>query len=197
MYTPLFPTILFSDTLSEISDQDLNFYKNSILNESLSTPLFDDKENKKHGKYTDNIQILNQKKFKLLKNIIESRVKVYLKKIYNIEYSIDIINSWGNITNKDTKIVKHHHLNSFISGCFYFNHGSNFNLYDPYIDNWMVDFKSQIKFTISPSPKLLVLFPSWIAHDSDISNNERVSLAFDVILRDKNNNVIIKNHDKR
>ena len=112
-----------------------------------------------------------------------------------MEYSIDIINSWGNVTSKSKKIVKHHHMNSFISGCFYFDYDSKFNLYNPYIDQWMVDFESQNKFVIAPSPKLLVLFPSWISHDSDISNNERVSLAFDVILRDKNNNVIIKKND--
>jgi len=195
MYTALFPINLLSETLHEISDKDLNFYKNSILNESLSIPFFDGKESKEHGNYTDDIQILNQEKFKPLKNIIKLKVKNYLKEIYKIEHSIDIINSWGNVTNKSKKIVKHHHVNSFISGCFYFNYDSKFNLYDPYIDQWMVGFESQTKYTISPSPKLLVLFPSWINHDSDISNNTRVSLAFDIILRDKNNNVIIKKND--
>ena len=119
---------------------------------------------------------------------------------YLVDYSmisgfqgIAIDNSWINIQKKNSKLKKHSHPLSSISGALYLKVDSNSSKIYFYNPNPFIQFSKTTGSTpyVSESawfePKVgdLILFPSWLMHgsDSDINNTEdRTVLSFNTIL---------------
>jgi uncharacterized protein (TIGR02466 family) len=88
------------------------------------------------------------------------------------------------------KINAHYHSNSLLSGVLYFdeNTPTRFFQHDKtrtLIKTSMAEntpFTSEI-FTVNAKPGRLLLFPSYLVHDSEPSDKERVTIAFNVMAK--------------
>ena len=101
--------------------------------------------------------------------------------------SIDI--SWINIQKKDSKLLRHNHTTSPISGVIYLkvdDYSSPLYLYNPnpyvYVTNTTQEKETNFHY-MSFKPKIgdLFLFPGWLFHGSDEEKNksdERIALSF-------------------
>lgn len=105
-----------------------------------------------------------------------------------------ITQMWANkyAPETDTKsggnIFSHFHSNSLLSGVLYFDENTPTRLYNHDKTRQIIKtssaestaFTSEI-FTINAMPGRLLLFPSYIVHDSQPSNKERITIAFNVL----------------
>ena len=105
-----------------------------------------------------------------------------------------ITQMWGNkyAPNTDEKtggnIYSHFHSNSLISGVLYFEENTPTRIYNHDKTRQIIKtssaentaFTSEI-FTINAMPGRLLLFPSYLIHDSQPSDKERVTIAFNIL----------------
>jgi len=106
--------------------------------------------------------------------------------------SVYITDSWINRSLAGMNRSRHNHVNSYYSGVLFFeHHPCQLNLYTPHPSViGTVPAETNIlnsqHWTFSPEPGLLVLFPSYIEHDTDPvdeAHSERHSVAFDTWVR--------------
>lgn len=87
-------------------------------------------------------------------------------------------------------INPHFHSNSFLSGVLYFDENTPTRIFNHDKTRHMIKtssaentpFTSEI-FTINAKPGRLLLFPSYLVHDSEPSDKERVTIAFNILPR--------------
>jgi uncharacterized protein (TIGR02466 family) len=178
----LFPTNILGVVLNEITDQELKDFKKYILNSNLQ------KDEGNTSKLTINQQLLNNDLFTKLNQQIIKYSKIYLNKIGHIYEDLQISNSWANIVNPGGHLSLHKHVNSYISGSFYFSESSEIEFFNPLHEKWIFTSSSSSKnifYKIKPISKLLLLFPSFIDHRVINSKNNRVSIAFNIIPKGK------------
>lgn len=182
----LFPTKILGKVLDNLSKDELDSYKDFILdncsiNEESETKL----------KHTQNQQILNLPIFDNLKNNILEYSKAYLDNLELVYEDLQFACSWGNIVYQNGYSGVHHHNNSYLSGVFYFDHSSPISFFNK---NNHQGFKLAPKnednnnesFTINPKPNLLLIFPSTLSHCILPSSNDmRISIAFNIIPKGK------------
>lgn len=121
----------------------------------------------------------------------------YLMEEQGYEYdSLEITNMWGNILQPQSSRsahAPHTHSNNFLSGAFYLKTSSEtapITFFDPRpqasvfqprrkklnrVNSHEMSFKSQTGYGI--------IFPSWLQHWVAQSNEERVSIAWNIIVR--------------
>lgn len=145
------------------------------------------------GEYTSNQQILEDSIFKETKEEIrEATLRYSREAVGHSILDLDFSTSWANITDDNKHIRRHSHANSYISGCFYLNQGSNINLHNPikkkdmYTLTPTTEFNANNKYTwdfisITPEPNMLIIFPSGLAHSVDPSPTRRHSVAFNTM----------------
>lgn len=105
------------------------------------------------------------------------------------QMNIKITDSWLNRSEHDMFRGRHNHPNSYYSGVIYFEeHPCALNLYNPHIPQvYATPRDSNIlnshHWRFTPEPGLIILFPSYMEHDTDMVNEQehgvRHSLAFD------------------
>jgi len=172
----LFPIVVLGEVLKEISINELNLYKEFLLKQEY--------EYDPPNGYTSKSQnILNENIFKNLKNNILNLSKKYLIRLNHEFEDLQMATSWVNIINKNESIHMHKHSNSYISGVFYLDQGTNFVLQDPLLDNWYFHptFSKYPRFEIKPEPGLVLLFPSFVPHYVEASKVNRISIGFNII----------------
>jgi uncharacterized protein (TIGR02466 family) len=187
----LFPTVVFSSILEDISQNEIKNYIDILKDEKLI-------DYNNYGSSTLDQNILDIPIFSKLKNSILDFSKEYIKNLGFKDYDFQICNSWGNIVDKNEEIMKHKHLNSFLSGCFYLSpNNSDISFVYPLSDKWLFylgerSFFDKEKpqtwetFRISPQQNQILLFPSWLEHFVHTSKNDnRVSIAFNLIPKGK------------
>ena len=141
---------------------------------------------------TNNLYVLNDPRLSNVKLFIESILRDYLIAIYNPinpeGLKLSITQSWFNYTKKEQSHHQHHHPNSIISGCLYFNADRNvdkimFGRALP--NNLQIQAKEQNMYTCVeayfPVDKGdIVLFPSTLEHSVPTTSDDktRISLAF-------------------
>ena len=184
----LFPTPLIMTKIEENTDE-LKLSHKFTRNDN------DQKYN--HVKHKDGKRILEDYP-KIRDLLLEKFVEVaeeYLE-YYSKDYIIST--SWITHTQKGDKSNIHKHLNSFWSGVYYFQDeyekgtaelsfsSPNEHQTDVYFDE--SDIKRYVisnsnAWVITPMPKLLLLFPSYLEHEILIHNvnTERLSLAFNIM----------------
>ena len=145
------------------------------------------------GEYSDNQQLLEDDFFKEVKQEVrETTLKFAQEAAGHSVQDLGISTSWANITDDNKHIRKHAHSNSYISGCFYLNQGSNINLHNPFETNDLymlapgVKFDANNRFTwdftsFTPQPNMLLIFPSRLAHSVDASPTRRYSIAYNTM----------------
>jgi uncharacterized protein (TIGR02466 family) len=118
---------------------------------------------------------------------LEKHIKNYTDKIGCGKCKIT--NSWINIQKKDSRLLKHTHPDSIISGVIYLNtdeKSSKLYFYNPnQIISWTrrelnTCYNNEYQYIV-PKNGDLFLFPSWLSHGShiDINNtDERMALSF-------------------
>jgi len=125
-----------------------------------------------------------------LKNKIQEVVDVCAKDFgFN---NLKLLNSWTTIQDKDSVLLRHHHAPCKLSGVLYINvdkEGPPLSFYNPnsFIGIYDFDFYNYntfYKFNIIPQIGDLILFPSYLNHDSNNENNKienRVAISFNMI----------------
>lgn len=177
-FIPTHPVFIFGEILKDISDSEIQKYKDFVLNDSYKKDLINE------SNYSTNQQVLNNTIFTNLKSKILDYSRIYLNKLNHTYENVQISNSWFNFVNNNEGIKGHVHVNSYISGVFYFDNDSPIDFFNPLDEKWY--FKPEIKsppFRINPKPNLLILFPSFYPHSITPSNslNPRLSIAFNII----------------
>lgn len=194
-YINLFPTVVSSTMLEDISDNEIQNYIEILKKEQWGNG-YDDSDFSPNGKHTINQFILDLPVFSKLKNNILNLNKEYFKNLGFIDHNFRICNSWGNLINKGESIPSHIHRNSLISGCFYLS-SDNSNIYfeNPIEKEWLFVMEKEkennnnlkkpqtwTQYGISPKPNQLIFFPSWLTHVTDKSKVDgRISIAFNII----------------
>ena len=184
-FIDLFPTSIFQDTIQNITDIDIISYKNFISKEHFL-------EDGYHmGKTSNNQQVLSNPLFKKLHDNILDSSRIYLREINHDFEDVQISCSWINLLNFNNYIRKHSHDNSYLSGVFYFDNSSPINFFHPLQNSYAFTpspsqtqntFRGSHYFTLTPTPKSIILFPSWLEHNvTPPQDNNRISIAFNVI----------------
>ena len=182
----LFPVKLLGEVLKDISYEEINSYKNFILNDCVHI------ESNDFMKNTENQSLVNLPLFLNLKNNILKYSKLYLDSL-NKEYEDTQIScSWGNILLKNGKVLAHHHSNSYLSGVFYLDHGSDIVFENSSNTQYKaIELPTKPgfhinRFKVTPKPNLLLIFPSHLKHSVVPSKeNHRISIAFNIIPKGK------------
>ena len=180
----IFPTKILGKILNNLSERELNSYKDFIVNNCSIN-----EESKTGLKHTQNQQILNLPIFDNLKNNILKYSKAYLDNLELVYEDLQFACSWGNIVYQNGYSEIHHHNNSYLSGVFYFDYSSPISFFNK---NNHQGFKLASKnnnnesFTIDPKPNLLLIFPSTLNHCILPSSSDvRISIAFNIIPKGK------------
>ena len=176
----------FSPTIGEMI---LDEYHEEILISSLKYAYTSN-----YAKITTNNRILEN--YPILKNLLLNKFYKFIKES-NLNYNnkFFITTSWITKLEKGSIDRLHYHKNSFYSGVYYFEDEYDFDcgnlcLYNPLIQLSDFDLNPPnyndyncSSFEIYPSPRRLILFPSYIQHQiqKNIGNKIRHSLAFNII----------------
>jgi len=105
-----------------------------------------------------------------------------------------ITQMWANKYSPNTEVKKggnihaHFHSNSLLSGVLYFDDNSPTRIFNHDKTRQIIKssnaentiFTSEI-FTVAAKPGRLLLFPSYLVHDSEPSDKERVTIAFNIL----------------
>tara|TARA_R100000742_G_C4265140_1_gene83130 strand:+ start:640 stop:1251 length:612 start_codon:yes stop_codon:yes gene_type:complete len=146
------------------------------------------------AKMSANYRILEN--YPILNNLLLNKFYEFIKES-NLNYDNEFIitTSWITKLEKNQRSQIHLHKNSFYSGVYYFEDEydsdcGNLCLYNPLTQLSDFDLRPPrfndfncSSFEIYPSPRRLVLFPSYIQHQiyQNINNKTRHSLAFNII----------------
>ena len=127
--------------------------------------------------------------FKSLADGIVNCSKIILEKFeYQFE-DVEITSMWGNVLNRGNAHPPHTHSNNILSGVYYLQSGSPIQFFDPRpaahifkprnSPNWdnsaMVQFNSVVDTAF--------FFPSWLMHWVPPTPNERISIAWNILVR--------------
>ena len=102
---------------------------------------------------------------------------------------IEITNMWGNLLSEGQSHAPHTHSNNILSGVYYLQSGSPIQFFAPRpaatilkprnTPNW--DNSGMIQF--DSVEDIALFFPSWLLHWVPSTSKERVSIAWNVIVR--------------
>ena len=172
-----------------LSDKDINNIKKDIFkNTNINT--------------TDNWQSnsflhKNEKYNSLTQKIIEIINKVLQDYEYDFD-SFEITGMWSNVLKPGEAHRPHTHSNNFLSGVFYVESDefANIQFMDPrpaanVIEPTIKSYNKEnsARWFFSSTKNTLIIFPSWLLHYVPVnkSNNNRVSIAFNIMLKGKIN----------
>lgn len=143
---------------------------------------------------TKNSYVLNEKILENLKNVIMLYVKDYFTKVLSTTAQPYITQSWLNYQTQDQFHHMHDHPNSIVSGVFYIktDEKDSVSFHKRIYETVLLDKTSLNAFNandINTSIRMgdLIMFPSSLLHSvsKKETNNERISLAFNVFVKGK------------
>ena len=186
---PLFSSPLVFTTIEDDTDE-LNNYKNFVRSDIDNISNTASNQN-----FNDIKRVLEY--YPRIGNILLNRFKEYSDEVLKYDNNYMITTSW--ITNVDEggSAQRHLHKNSLYSGVYYFQNDypegcaqleftspviqlSDFMVCPEESDCGVINSHS---WTITPRPKLLILFPSYVNHQVLVHKNDksRRSLAFNIV----------------
>lgn len=127
--------------------------------------------------------------FKLLvEGIVEVTKKILEDGGYEFE-KIEITNMWGNLLKEGNSHPPHTHSNNVLSGVYYLQSGAPIQFFDPrpaatifkprntpdWDNSGMLQFNSVVDTAL--------IFPSWLMHWVPPTPNERISIAWNILVR--------------
>ena len=136
-----------------------------------------------------------RKEFKDLVCFIENSAEKFTEEVLGIKKTdLSLIAMWSNVHSSGSKHHFHQHPNSFLSGVYYpyiqnCDNVGNILFVDPrqaknmvYADFTKPSCISDIIIWVSPDSGMLLLFPSWLEHGTDVficsNESQRVSISF-------------------
>jgi len=139
--------------------------------------------------------LLEKEEFIPLKNYLNSAIKLSLKeKEKTDKFDLKWMDFWYTIYNTGTNVEEHFHPNCIISGVYYLkcpkNCGDimfvdNNHNYKNYCVNIspLKTFTYQKNFKITPEEGMILLFPSWLPHKTELnqSSEDRIMFAFNLV----------------
>ena len=182
----IFPTPIYISKLNrELTNKELSFIDKTKLDTYNNEGNITSKEN----------YILNNIKFKNLKEDLDLRVQDYFQKVISPTNTITpyITQSWLNYTETNQYHHKHAHPNSLVSGVFYINCDDKFDkikffndkyqTIKPEIKDWNIWNSETWWFSVKTGD--IILFPSSLTHmvETKQGDNTRISLAFNVFIK--------------
>ena len=185
-YINIFPTTLGTKILDYIPDEYVLKSKEYILNSSL-IHLIDKNRN---DFITKDERLLEKQIFKNLKKTILNYSKKYVNHIGIPVEDLQISNSWAVVINPNNILNNFHmHKNSLISGCFYLTYGGGIDFKSSFYEDLYyytaptnTEQSSKHYFRVNIKEKLLLLFPSNLAHAISFNNIvNRIAIVFNII----------------
>ena len=141
----------------------------------------------KRGGQDDNLHTMSYFK-SLTDKILKCSEKILKDGEYQFE-KIEITNMWGNVLKKGNSHPPHTHSNNILSGVYYLQSGSPIQFFDPRpaatilkprnTPNWDNSGMMQFDSTVD----IALFFPSWFMHWVPPTSEERVSIAWNIIVR--------------
>ena len=140
--------------------------------------------------YNTEFSILYYPQLKFLKEELDNCLQEYTQRV-GLE-NVDIIRSWFNNMTTGKSIKLHRHEGSVISGAFYVKVSDNtvpLKFKSPVLSSKMLDMfitPTQYAcpyFDLKPTTGQLVLFPSWLEHETDVECGERVVISFNAFYK--------------
>jgi len=141
------------------------------------------------GYQSHDLQFTTKGLIDMEKNITK-KVKLFAKKILELQNNIKLDNIWLNINKYKDYNVDHEHPGSIVSGVFYIsvpkNSGEiafigNTKIYS-YLNhkNYNINFNNCATYKVPVENNKLILFPSWLVHrvEPNFSNEDRISFSF-------------------
>lgn len=124
----------------------------------------------------------------LVENVLISSEKILKDGGYEFD-KLEITNMWGNKLKEGESHAPHTHSNNFLSGVYYLQSGSPIQFFDPRpassilkprnTPDWdnsnMIEFNSVVNTAL--------FFPSWLMHWVPPTSNERISIAWNILIR--------------
>lgn len=175
---------VFSTPISVYFLKDLNFNQiEKIISKSNCGP---------HGllnfgdsSYNLDLPILEHPELEFLTDRIEICISDYTDRtgLKNLK----IINSWFNRTSSGHYVKEHRHERSVVSGAFYFNLSEEVSpliFKSPLFPYKMIDMYEKVTpysetyAAIKPENGMLIVFPSWLEHRTDMEVGERTVISF-------------------
>ena len=140
--------------------------------------------------YGTEFSILYHDQLKFLKEELDNCLQEYTQRVGLEE--VDIIRSWFNNMTTGKSIKLHRHEGSVISGSFYLKVNDNsvpLKFKSPVLPSKMIDmFVTPTQyacpfFDLKPTIGQLVLFPSWLEHETDAECGERMVISFNTFYK--------------
>jgi uncharacterized protein (TIGR02466 family) len=185
---PLFAKVFYLNTIKINSKKIIKEINNDFVKAGFIEPT----DPKEINSFTSSKSILNEKKFKELKEIIMEELYFYTKEILKYNQKFRMTTSWFTKTLKGEESNYHCHKNSYISCVLYINvnEKSGDISFMNYKDDKMFqltpfeynNFNSEA-ITIKPKNGMIIFFPSEIHHKvlRNETNFFRCSLACNFI----------------
>ena len=186
---PLFSSPLVFTIIEDDTDE-LNNYKNFVRSN------IDNISNTASNQNFDDIKRVLEY-YPRINNILLERFKEYANQALKYDNDYKITTSWITNTDNGGSAQRHFHKNSLYSGVYYFQDDypegcaqleftspviplSDFMVCPEESDCGIINSHS---WTVTPKPKLLVLFPSYVSHQVLVHKNDksRRSLAFNIV----------------
>ena len=181
-------TLLFSKLLADdklkLSDEQYKVI-DEVCN-SLSFKLTDDDKNANSTSRERNV--LKKDKLNFLKKMILDKFNELNNDVFKYDNEFIITTSWFTHTKNDKFGNFHNHSNSMFSGVFYFTDDNSSIKFQNFKKNTSFNIipkefnvYNSSSWEVKPPKGTILLFPSELYHYVNISNNDRKSLAFNIV----------------
>jgi len=141
----------------------------------------------KQGGGNDDLHTMSY--FKSLVNKILECSEIILKNGGCEFEKIEITNMWGNLLNKGESHAPHTHSNNILSGVYYLQSGSPIQFFDPrpaatiFRPRNTINWDNSGMMQFNSTPDIALFFPSWLMHWVPPTSEERVSIAWNILVR--------------
>ena len=181
--TLLFSKVLADDTL-KLSDEQYE-----IIDEVCNSLPFKLTGNDKNANLTsEERDVLKKDKLNFLKRMILDKFNELNNEIFKYDNEFIITTSWFTHTKNDKFGNFHNHSNSMFSGVFYFTDDNSSIKFQNFNKNTCFNIipkefnvYNSSSWEVKPPKGTILLFPSELYHYVNISNNDRKSLAFNIV----------------
>jgi uncharacterized protein (TIGR02466 family) len=181
----------------------------SVLEVATSPPSFDDviqiiKEDQKNISYKDtgfskgkhgttcfyNFNLYNEKRYRpLMIHIMQSIYDTYREFVPDVKFEPG--NAWWTVYSKGAFIPRHTHYNSMISGAYYVRHpkdAGTISFFNPianlvnHLTCESLIWKADTRMEVQPKTGTLLLFPSWLEHETppNESDEDKIIVSFNL-----------------
>lgn len=190
---PLFSSPLFSIETG-LKKNELKKLETKLKKEkTIHSPINKISENPKQNSFHTGVEgVLQKEEYETLKDVVIKSIRFINDTYFKYKTNFIISKSWVAWASSKSSCTTHRHHNCFLSGVVYIKakeecgdiEFENFNHRDISVEPRHKDTLYNVeRFWVTPTPGLLLLFPSNMYHKvhENNSNEDRISVSFDVM----------------